>query len=61
MSRLRRIVMILLLLKAAVLIGWQTYRERLVTDCLESGGAWTGSDCGPPRVRPILQRDLQRS
>jgi hypothetical protein len=44
-----------------VLLGWQARREQLVKACLDSGGAWTGSTCGPLRIRPILQRDLRRS
>jgi hypothetical protein len=44
-----------------VLFGWQLHRERLVKACLASGGGWDGRACGPPSVRPILRRDLQRS
>ena len=29
--------------------------------CLDSGGAWTGTACGPNPPRPILERDLRRS
>ena len=36
-------------------------RERLVKACVEKGGFWDGGSCGPPRFRPILRRDLQRS
>jgi hypothetical protein len=44
------------------LLGWQTHRERLVRVCLDTGGEWDGprSLCREP-VRPILQRDYQRS
>ena len=45
----------------ALLLGWQLHRERLVKACLDTGGAWDGSTCGPMRNRPILRRDLQRS
>jgi hypothetical protein len=46
----------------AGLIGWQVHRERLVTACLKDGRIWDGphSLCREP-VRPILQRDYQRS
>jgi len=60
MSRMRLLVACLIALILVVLLGWQAQRERLVKACLESGGAWTGSACGPLRIRPILQRDLQR-
>lgn len=43
------------------LLSWQLHRERLVKVCLSNGGAWDGSTCGPPRLRPILHRDLHRS
>jgi hypothetical protein len=41
------------------LIGWQVHRERLVRACTEDGGLWHGarSEC----IRPMLQRDYQRS
>jgi hypothetical protein len=45
----------------ALLFGWQVHRERLVQACLASGGAWDGRACGPPSVRPILRRALERS
>ena len=44
-----------------LLFGWQLSRERRIRACLEEGGAWDGSVCGPPKVRPILRRDLQHS
>jgi hypothetical protein len=44
-----------------VLLGWQLHREHLVKVCLSAGGAWDGGSCGPPRLRPILRRDLDRS
>jgi hypothetical protein len=44
-----------------VLLAWQLHRERMVKACLSSGGAWDGGVCGPPRLRPILRRDLHRS
>jgi hypothetical protein len=61
MSRWRLIVVALLVALLAVLFGWQAHREQLVRACLSSGGAWTGTACGPQRPRPILQRDLHRS
>jgi hypothetical protein len=49
-------------LVAAVLAGllsWHVHRERLVKACVEDGGLWHGarSEC----IRPLLQRDYQRS
>jgi hypothetical protein len=49
-------------LVVAVLVGllsWQVHRERLVKACVEDGGLWHGarSEC----IRPLLQRDYQRS
>ena len=61
MSRSRAIVAALLLAVLAALFGWQTHREQQVRACLDSGGAWTGTACGPQPPRPILQRDLHRS
>jgi hypothetical protein len=61
MSRLRLGLAGLIALILIVLLGWQAQREQLVKACLDSGGAWTGSGCGPLRIRPILQRDLHRS
>jgi len=61
MSRGRLITATLIGVALAILLGWQLHRERLVKACLSAGGAWTGTACGPPAVRPILRRDLQRS
>ena len=61
MSRLRLMAACLIALILLLLLGWQAQRERLVKACLDSGGAWTGSTCGPLRIRPLLQRDLHRS
>ena len=61
MSRVRLTVACLIALVLLILLGWQARREQLVKACLDSGGAWTGSACGPLRIRPILQRDLRRS
>jgi hypothetical protein len=44
-----------------VLLGWQLHREGQVKACISAGGAWDGGACGPPRLRPILRRDLHRS
>jgi hypothetical protein len=51
----------LLTLALLGLLGWQMHREHLVKACLSTGGAWDGDTCGPPRLRPILRRDLERS
>ena len=61
MSRARLIIAVLLIVIVGLLFGWQAHREQLVRACLNSGGAWTGSACGPQPPRPILQRDLRRS
>ena len=61
MSRWRWIVVGAICAVLIALLGWQVQRERLVKACLEGGGAWTGSACGPLRLRPIIQRDLHRS
>jgi hypothetical protein len=61
MNRNKVIVAIALTAVLALLLGWQLHRERLVHACLASGGAWDGRACGPPSVRPILRRALERS
>jgi hypothetical protein len=62
MSRAQLIVAGLTLAVLAVLFGWQLQRERLVKACLEGGGVWFGSQSQcRPSLRPILQRDYQRS
>jgi len=61
MTRLRLMVACLLALALLLLLGWQAQREQLVKACLDSGGAWTGTACGPNPPRPILERDLRRS
>jgi len=61
MSRLRLLAACLIALTLVLLLGWQAQREQLVKACLDSGGAWSGSTCGPLRIRPIIQRDLHRS
>jgi hypothetical protein len=62
MSPQRLVVAALTAAVLAGLIGWQIQRERLVKACVEGGGVWLGqrSECRPP-LRPILQRDYQRS
>jgi hypothetical protein len=57
-SRARLLIAGLLTVALLCLLGWQFRRERLLKACLERGGAWTGTACGP---RPILRRDLQHS
>lgn len=61
MTRGKTVVSGLIAAALLMLLGWQLHRERLVKACLSSGGAWDGGACGPPRLRPILRRDLQRS
>ena len=62
MSRQRIVIAALTLLMLAGLLSWQFQRERLVKACLDGGGLWYGpqSTCKAP-IRPILQRDYQRS
>lgn len=62
MSRTRLIIAALTALVLIGLLGWQWQRERQVRACLKAGGVWHGpqSICRAP-VRPILQRDYQRS
>lgn len=61
MSRTRLLIAGATALLLAVLLGWQIRREQLVRTCLDNGGIWHGalSACRP--LRPIIQRDLQRS
>jgi hypothetical protein len=61
MTRLRIVSACVIMLLLLLLLGWQVRREELVKACLDGGGAWTGSACGPPPSRPILLRDLRRS
>jgi hypothetical protein len=62
MSRWRLVAVGLTAAVLAGLLGWQAHREGLVKTCLADGGVWDGprSLCREP-VRPILQRDYQRS
>jgi len=62
MSRGRLLIAGLTAAALVGLIGWQLQRDRLVKACLDAGGEWYGprSVCRPP-LRPILQRDYQRS
>ena len=59
MNRTRLVIAGATALLLAVLFGWQIRREQLVRACLDNGGVWHGSLCRP--LRPIIQRDLQRS
>ncbi len=61
MTPTRLAIVVGLCVVLAVLLGWQWQRERLVRACVEQGGFWNGGACGPPRIRPILRRDLERS
>ena len=61
MSRTRLVIAGGTALLLAALFGWQIQREHQVRACLDNGGVWHGplSACRP--LRPIIQRDLQRS
>jgi hypothetical protein len=61
MNRVRLIVAGGIALVLIILLGWQARREHMVKACLDSGGTWSGSACGPLRIRPLIQRDLHRS
>ena len=61
MSRGRLVAACLIILALLVLLGWQAQRQHMVKACLDGGGTWTGSACGPMRMRPLLYRDLHRS
>lgn len=61
MTPRRLAVAIALSALVAALTAWQWQREGLIRDCAERGGSWDGGACGPPRLRPILRRDLHRS
>lgn len=61
MTPFRLTVVAGLSLLVAGLLGWQWHRQTLVRACVEQGGSWDGGACGPPRIRPILRRDLERS
>lgn len=61
MTRARVVVAALIGAMLLLLVGWQVRREEMVKACLEGGGAWTGSTCGPGPGRPILLRDLRRT
>jgi hypothetical protein len=62
MTRWRLVLVALVAAVLVALVGWQVHRERLVRACIGDGGVWDGprSLCREP-VRPILQRDYQRS
>jgi hypothetical protein len=59
MSLVRLFLAGLMLAVLGGLIGWQVHRDRLVRACVEDGGLWHGarSEC----IRPLLQREYQRS
>jgi hypothetical protein len=61
MSRAKLFATVVITALLAVLFGWQVHREQLVQACLTSGGAWNGRACGPPTLRPLLRRALDRS
>ncbi len=47
----------------AALLAWQWRRERLIADCVRTGGAWDGpaSRCAKASPSPILKRGIERS
>jgi hypothetical protein len=61
MTRARLLAVCIISALLIFLLSWQVRREELVKACLDGGGVWTGSACGPARTRPILLRDLRRS
>jgi hypothetical protein len=63
MTRIQLIVAGVTALLLVALLTWQHHREEMVKACNEAGGFWHGpeSACLPEPLRPILQRDLQRS
>jgi hypothetical protein len=62
MTRTRWIIAISAGAVLAALLGWQFVREQKVAACRDAGGIWDGqrSRC-IPALKPIIQRDLQRS
>lgn len=62
MTRTRWIIAISAGAVLAALLGWQAMREQKVAACRDAGGIWDGqrSRC-IPGLKPIIQRDLQRS
>ena len=58
MSRARLIAVTGIAAFAIAAVVWQGARERRMSDCVNSGGAWHGptSTC-TPAPRPILERD----
>ncbi len=61
MTRMQLAIAAVAAVALAGLIGWQMRREHLVKACLEAGGVWHGPQSACRNLRPILQRDLQRS
>ena len=61
MSRAKLIATVAITALLAMLFGWQLHREHLVEACVANGGAWDGRACGPPSLRPMLRRALDRS
>ena len=59
----RWVFALIAMLALAGLLGWQVSRERQISACHTSGGAWNGpqSRCDPAPGRPILRRDIDRS
>jgi hypothetical protein len=62
MSRGRWIVALSAGVVLLALLSWQVAREWQIADCEKTGGVWIGdrSRC-MPGLKPLIQRDLQRS
>lgn len=58
----RWLVAIAVLAVIGGLLLWQWHRERLIADCLATGGAWDGpaSRCMKAPPSPILKRNIER-
>jgi hypothetical protein len=63
MTRVQLVIAGITAILLVALLSWQHTREEMVKACTDAGGYWHGpeSACLPEPLRPILQRDLQRS
>jgi hypothetical protein len=63
MTRVQLVIAGITAILLVALLSWQYTREEMVKACTDAGGYWHGpeSACLPEPLRPILQRDLQRS
>lgn len=52
----------LALVVVVALLAWQWRRERMITECLQAGGAWDGpaSRCLKTPPSPFLKRGIER-